>query len=275
MLLPPDPFRLQISLFEGTLGQLIQMSRKDDVDLLDIALVGLVEQVMDFLFQGGAMRLDLDLAGSYLFDMACLVEMKSRKLLPKTQVESFTEDEEEEFTEEELEKRLARRLLDYAKYRNVAEGLRTKEEIQSKLFFKLEPKDPTHKETLLEEVSLYDMLHVLRRLLERAPKVRTLEVMRETLSVEDAMTGVLDKIKIRIEGPTRFEDLFTPESTKNEIVITFLAILELIFRRFVVLRQDDPYGDILVSLRPEDPPEAADEPVAQPEETTTNPEELP
>ncbi len=251
MTLPAESFRLESPLFQGTLGELVRLARHEDVDLLELALVQLVQEVLGFLFGGGA-PLNLEIAGTYLFELASLLELKSRKLLPNTQILTLTEDEEEEFTEEELEKRLARRLMDYAKYRNVAEELRSREAVQSKRFFKLEPADPTHRETLLEEVSLYDMLRVLRQMLERAPKVTELSVAMESISIEDAMAEVQKKLR-SASGPIRFVELFAPMASRTEIVVTFLSILELIFRRQLRLRQDTAFGEIVVDSRQPEP----------------------
>ncbi len=257
---PAEPFQIHTSLFEGTLVELHRQARAEDIDLLELAVTELVHSVLVYLFEDPARVFDLESAGNYLFELACLVELKSRKLLPKNETETLLEDEEEEFTEEELEQRLARRLLDYARYRAVAEGLRGKEEVQRKRFFKMDPPDPTHKEAVLEEVSLYDMLKVLRKLLERAPKVTELEVTMERMSVADGMRNVLSRLKKRTGESTRFVDLFEGSATRPEIIVTFLAVLELIFRHKLRLSQDAPFSDIMVRLREDDPQDTAPPP---------------
>ncbi len=238
--------RVRLEVFEGPLDLLLHLIKKHELDITDIPIAAITEQYLAYL---DLMReLNLDIAGEFLVMAATLLLIKSQTLLPE---EARTDEEDEG---EDLRADLVRRLLEYERYREAAAALAER----PLLFRDVFARDPAWDPELVgvEElpwlrVSLWELLEALRRVLARAREVPLQEVSRERVSVRDRVRFVLD----RLSGAGRldFEELFPQRATRLEIIVTFLAILELARLRAVRIVQEAPWGPIAVRLEVEDP----------------------
>jgi segregation and condensation protein A len=194
-------------------------------------------------------ELQLDLASEFLVMAATLLEIKSKMLLPNHNKE-FDEDLMIEIEEDPREE-LVERLIEYRKYKEIADDLRTLE-VERGLMFTKPPSDLTEyaKEVKTEkqgiDVSLYDMLGALQKLLRRKKLQRPLltKVTRQEISIETRMSEIISDLK-QIKRRKNFFDLF-PEPSKEHIVVTFLAVLELMKRNNIVVEQEKNFADIFV-----------------------------
>lgn len=232
--------------FEGPLDLLLHLIKQLEIDIYDIPMAEVTEQYM--LYIQTMQELELDVASEYLVMAATLVAIKSRMILPQHQDEAEDEywlDLDEEDPREEL----VVRLLEYKKYKEAARELQEREKERA-LFFTRPPTDLSEFATTLkptihgEKVTIYDMLGAYHKLLRRRRLREPLhtKVERQEISIEKRMEEVIEFLQN--EGrPMNFFDLF-PIATKEHIVVTFLAILELMKQNKIFAEQDENFGDI-------------------------------
>lgn len=229
-------YDIHLENFEGPLDLLLHLIKKNEVEISDIPIAAITAQYLGIL---DAMKtLNLDIAGEFLLMAATLLHIKSKMLLPRI-VEDETEQEEEDPRAE-----LVRRLLEYQKYKEVSETLEAGPLLGRDLFTRAapEPEVLEEAETGFVAVGLFDLLAALRDVLEEKPEELVHEVNLEQLSVTDRINAILTELRGR--ESIAFLDLFSDGIKRSEVIVTFLALLELVKMHMVRFMQNTHYGTI-------------------------------
>ena len=223
-----------LEAFEGPLDLLLYLIRRQNIDILDIPIAEITRQYMEYVELMKDLRLEL--AAEYLVMAAMLAEIKSRMLLPRP--ESADEDEEDPRAE------LIRRLQEYERYKQAAEDLDGLPRLHRDLFQSNAefPDRLVHRRP--PDVSLDEILLAMRDVLRRAEMFTHHRIAREPLSVRERMSWVLEAVSS--EGFTEFTQLFKIEEGRLGVVVTFLAVLELLKESLLDLVQAEPFGPIHV-----------------------------
>ncbi|MBK5968245.1 MULTISPECIES: segregation and condensation protein A [Thiorhodovibrio] len=243
LFIPPDALEVFLETFEGPLDLLLYLIRRQNLDILDIPIADITRQYMDYVELMKEMRLDL--AAEYLVMAALLCEIKSRMLLPRPE----SEDQDADDPRAEL----VRRLLEYERFQQAARKLDELPRMERD-WVQTQIEVPTgYLRRIPPQVDLADILLALRAVLERADLSAAHRVSQESLSLRERMTIVLERLQDR--GFTPFVELFDATEGRPGVVVTFLAILELIKTSVLELVQADPFASIHVRVR-----DAANEP---------------
>ena len=231
---------VRLALFEGPLDLLLHLCRDNKVDIKDIPIAAITEQYLAYLEI--MVTLNLEVAGEFLVVAATLLHIKSRLLLPPDET---AEGEEGADPRREL----VQQLIEYQRFKEAGVALRALEERRSSTFTResLGPEGPPRTDFPLE-VSLFDLLAALRRVIEQMPKTDHVEIRNERLSVAQRIAEVLEMMADGRE--MAFEDLFRASREINDVVITFLAILELVQLRLIRVWQVEAYGAIRIVTVP-------------------------
>ena len=234
------PYQVRIENFEGPLDLLLHLIKKNEINIYDIPIAMIAQQYLSYI---DAMKdLNLTVAGEFLVMAATLLQIKSKMLLP---VEESAEDEEDGPDPRE---ELVRRLLEYKAFKEAARQLDTQErmwrEIYSRPAVSIEA-GPESDDAMLDNIGLFDLVDALQTILDRNPGKKLLEIIPDNLTVRERMTVILDAL----EGQESigFEALFEASCHRLMIIVTFLALLELIRLRTVRVHQAENFGPILVS----------------------------
>lgn len=243
-----NPYSVKLDAFEGPLDLLLHLINEAEVDIYDIPVAIITDQYLNYI--QAMQELELDLASEYLVMAATLLAIKSKMLLPKQEEELF--DDEWQMEEEDPREELIFRLVEYRKYKEVATELKEKEQERSLVHTRppedLEPyvSEEDRRDVAIQGVSLFDMLSAYQKLLKRkelkAPRMTT--VKSQEYSIEDRMKEILIDLD-RLEGFCCFDDLF-PFREKAHIVVSFLAILELMKTKAIRCEQTTNFSDIMI-----------------------------
>ena len=228
--------RVQVEIFEGPLDLLLHLIKKNEVSISDIPIATITEQYLATLEVMQAFNLDV--AGEFLVMAATLIHIKSRMLLPLTDAE---EDEEEGVDPRE---ELVRRLLEYQRFKDAADQLERREVLTRDVFVRSVAPAEEVPAPGFREVSVFELLTALKQVLDRLPKDVVHEVMLDKITVREKMTLLLDHL--RAQGKTLFESLFAEVKTRMEVVVTFLAMLELVKVRAIRIFQEEATGPIQI-----------------------------
>lgn len=229
--------KIQLDIFEGPLDLLLYLIKKNHLSVYDIPMVVIVDQYLQFL---EFMKLfDINLAGEYLVMAATLINIKSKMLLPQEPPE---QDEEIDPREE-----LVKKLLEYEKFKEAAEFLRDKE--RDRLRYVQRPAlDVPDKEVYIE-ASIFDLINAFKAALKDIPKDVFFEIIKDEFTVEEKIHDLLHILVAHETIP--LESLFAHAKNKLEIVVTFLAILELMKMREIIAMQNELFGTIVIMRRPQ------------------------
>jgi segregation and condensation protein A len=232
--IPPEALQVFLEAFEGPLDLLLYLIRKDNIDIADIQVAEITRQYVEYIELMQDMQLEL--AGEYLVMSAMLAEIKSRILLPKPP--SIDEDEADPRAE------LIRRLQEYERYKQAAEDLDALPRLGRDVF--QASAEPVEQKviTLPPEVELQDLIAAFQDVMKRASMYAHHHVQLESLSVRERMSSVLSKVNSA--HFTSFVDLFTVEEGRMGVVVSFLAILELVKESLIDLTQAEPFAPIHV-----------------------------
>ena len=231
--IPPDALEVFLDTFQGPLDLLLYLIRKHNLEILDIPMAELTQQYMAYVEM---MRADqLELAAEYLLMTALLIEIKSRMLLPNPKTE--TQEEQDPRAE------LVRRLLEYEQMKKAAVHLNELPQAERD-FSIIQVWIEQQAVEQLPNINLDDLRHAWAAILTRAKVNRHHQVKREILSVRAYMSQVLRDL--REQEQVEFYDLFSPTATVAEVVVTFLAILELAKELLVEISQSQAFGMIYV-----------------------------
>ena len=231
--IPPDALEVFLEAFEGPLDLLLYLIRRQNLDVLDVPIAEITRQYMDYIDLMQDLRLEL--AAEYLVMAAMLAEIKSRMLLPRV-----VEVEEEDDPRAEL----SRRLQEYERYKQAAEDIDHLPRVGRDLFpvsVEAPEKQVVRKPP---EISLQELLMAAKEAITRADMFSHHHVQMEPLSVRERMSRVLDSIG-EIEF-TAFSSLFTPEEGRMGVVVSLLAVLELIKESLIELVQSEPFAPIYI-----------------------------
>ncbi len=234
--IPPEALEVFLEAFEGPLDLLLYLIKRQNLDILDIPIAQITQQYMEYinLMQG----LRFELAAEYLLMAAMLAEIKSRMLLPKP---PSVEGEEEDPRAE-----LVRRLQEYERYKKAGQDLNMLPRVGRDIFpIAIEPPSfQAHR--ALPQVTLQEMLLSLQDVLKRATLIAHHQISREPLSIRERMSSILETLKER--DFSLFTDLFTFNEGRNGLVVSFMALLELLKQSMIEIVQAEPFGPIHVKV---------------------------
>lgn len=229
--IPPDALEVILEAFEGPLDLLLYLIKRQNIDILDIPLEETTRQYMHYIDL--MQNLKIELASEYLLMAAMLAEIKSRMLLPRP-VES--EDEEDPRAE------LIRRLQEYEQFKVAAQDIDELPRVRRDIYLTdIEPPE-LQQDRPVPEVDLRDILFAFKDAMARADMYSHHHIQREALSVRERMTNVLSAISA--DGFTDYTSLFTIEEGRRGVVVTLLAILELVKEQLIDLVQSDAFSPI-------------------------------
>jgi segregation and condensation protein A len=238
-----DPnFQLRLPSFEGPLDLLLHLIQKHELDILDLPIAFVVERYLEYLTV--MENLDLDVASEYLVMAATLAHIKSKMLLPPDPSQA---DEEAE-AEEEIDPRaeLIRRLLEYQKYKHAAEQLLARGVAGRDVFTRgMEAPEATGPAPLAS-IGLFKLLDAFQAVLKRANQEMAFEITAEGVSIQDRMAVLTERLRGRRH--CSFDELFEDVRSVYEVVVTFLAILEMAKRRLTRIYQADVLAPIHLEL---------------------------
>lgn len=238
-------YKVRLDVFEGPLDLLLYLVRRDEVDIYDIEIGRITRQYLEYLEALEA--IDVEIGGEFIVMAANLLYIKSRTLLPVDLQTPVEEDGEEEDPRWEL----IRQLIEYKKFKEAAGELRDREDLAVKLFGRTpEAPPPDGGATLLAgEVGALDLIAAFQRVLDRLEKKKTpeREIEADTFTVSEKIEYVLRVLPEKDE--LKFEELFAGQTTRGEVVATFLALLELVRLRHVMVAQVGPFGEIVLRRR--------------------------
>ncbi|MBP5791072.1 MAG: segregation/condensation protein A [Kiritimatiellae bacterium] len=248
-----DDYKVRLDVFEGPLDLLLYLIRREELDIYDIPIDLVASEYMKFISE--ARELNLDIAGEFIVMAATLMMIKSRMLLPVDR-RAVREDGEEEWVDPRLD--LVRQLVEYKKFKDAAERL-SRLELERANAFDYGGGRPKFEKTAadakgaLANLDLYDLLTAFQEVLARANEVPHEELKGIRYSVPDKMDYVLERT--RRDGQVAFTQLFPEEAPKGEIIVTFLALLELLRQHRVIVYQNAAFHEITILPSREEPDE--------------------
>jgi segregation and condensation protein A len=235
------PYQVRIENFEGPLDLLLHLIKKNEINIYDIPVAMIAQQYLEYL--EAMEELNLNVAGDFLVMAATLLQIKSKMLLPVD--ETADDDEEGPDPREEL----VRRLLEYKGFKEAARQLDDQEKVWREIFWReqaLSVDEAVEEEDLsLDNVSLFDLVDALKGVLERTPGSRLIEIEPDNLTVRERMNLILETLEGK--DSVSFAALFEGSSHRLVVVVTFLALLELMRLRVARVFQAETFGPILVS----------------------------
>lgn len=241
---------VKLNVFEGPLDLLLHLIEKNKVNIYDIPIVTITEQYLEYV--NNMQEEDLDIMSEFLVMAATLIKIKSKMLLPK--------DEEMEEDEEDPREELVRRLLEYKMYKYAASELKDMELEGNKAFFK-KASIPAEVKNVKQEVDPYELISkadinleklneifksVMRKQVDKVDPIRSKfkEIEREEISLEEKMTEVREQVR-GLKG-INFRTLLEMQASKMNVIVTFLAILELMKTGAITIRQEEIFGEIII-----------------------------
>ena len=256
-----DDYKVTLDVFEGPLDLLLYLIRREELDIYDIPIEHITAEYMKFI--EAARALDLDIAGEFIVMAATLMVIKSRMLLP-VERRNASEEGGEEWVDPRLD--LVRQLIEYKKFKDAAIRLEFMEAMRQNCFDygggrpKFE-KTAADAKGALANLDLYDLLSAFQDVLARAAEMPHEELKGIRFSVPDKMDYVLERA--RAEGQVSFVTLFKEDAPKGEIIVTFLALLELLRQHRVIVYQNAAFHEITILPSKEEPD---DKPLERPDD---------
>jgi len=232
------PFNFHLEQYDGPLDLLLDLIRKQQVNIYDIPIASITQQYLEYMQR--ALELDIELSAEFVYMAATLIHIKSRMLLPKDpELDKIS-------PEEDPRKELVDRLLEHERFKNAAEMLQQKRMVEEAVW-----SNPQISQFLLEDddpglaVTLHDLVKTFQTVLDRARNRPVYEVGKEDISVPD-MIRYLEKVfrDTRKSDSISVAELFERQSSRRAMICMFLAILELVRRQALALTQKDAFGDI-------------------------------
>ena len=257
-----DDYKVTLDVFEGPLDLLLYLIRREELDIYDIPIERITKEYMAFIED--ARRLNLDIAGEFIVMAATLMVIKSRMLLPVTR-RVAEEGDGDEWVDPRLD--LVRQLIEYKKFKDAAIRLETMEVVRANEFGfggarpKFEKTEADARQAIAA-LDIYDLLTAFRDVLARASEIPQEELKGIRFSVPEKMDYVLERT--RREGQVSFVTLFNAErAPKGEIIVTFLALLELLRQHRVIVYQNAAFHEITIVASKEAPD---DKPLERPDD---------
>lgn len=237
-----DKYIVTIDNFDGPLDLLLHLIKEQDIDIYDIKIEDITKQYLDYIKH--MKELNLEIASEYLVMASELIEMKSKMLLPKKR------EKEEDDYEEDPRELLIERLLAYKRYKEVTSEFKDLE-LTRKMIFTREPDNLNRyakEEESIEELGVADLIGAFNNLLKRKELDRPIatKITKKELSVAEKVNKI--KNILRNKKKINFEDIFEV-STKEEVIISFLSVLEMVKKDEILLTQDGNFKNIVISLK--------------------------
>ncbi|MDO6451075.1 segregation/condensation protein A [Oceanobacillus profundus] len=239
-------YEVKLDAFEGPLDLLLHLINQYEIDIYDIPMAQITKQYMEYIHT--MQQLELNIASEYLVMASTLVAIKSQMLLPKQEI--IEDNDMEEYAEDPREE-LMQRLIEYRKYKEAAERLKEKEVEANQIF----TRPPTvfdeltfEKQPVVQgDVSIYDMLGALGKMFERKKWNKPLDttVQRMDIPIEQRMQDVLTKVKSTQGKGIEFDQLF-PYPSRTHVVVTFIAILELMKGKEIYCKQTKHFDTLYI-----------------------------
>jgi segregation and condensation protein A len=231
-----NDYKVKLEVFEGPLDLLLYLIKKDELDIYDIPIERITRQYLEYMELFNI--LDIDIAGEFVVMAANLIYIKSRSLLPVDQ-----RPPEETVEEEDPRWELVRQLIEYKKFKDAAFHLQKREIEQQNIFSRAPAAPDLAAERPLGEVSMFDLINAFQSVIKRV-EARTdmREIFEENFTVSDKIDLIM---KMTATGVAlAFSELFASAASRTEIVVTFLALLELIRLKQVRAMQNEEFGEI-------------------------------
>ncbi len=237
-----DKYIVTIDNFDGPLDLLLHLIKEQDIDIYDIKIEDITKQYLDYIKH--MKELNLEIASEYLVMASELIEMKSKMLLPKKR------EKEDDDYEEDPRELLIERLLAYKRYKEVTSEFKDLE-LTRKMIFTREPDNLNRyakEEESIEELRVADLIDAFNNLLKRKELDRPIatKITKKELSVADKVNKI--KNILRNKKRINFEEIFEV-STKEEVIISFLSVLEMVKKDEILLTQDGNFKNIVISLK--------------------------
>ncbi|TAN45915.1 MAG: segregation/condensation protein A [Nitrospirae bacterium] len=240
-----NKYNIKVPIFEGPLDLLLHLIKENKIDIYDIPIAVITRQYLEYIEI--MKELNLEIASEFLVMAATLIYIKSRMLLPPDP------DVEEVTDEEDPRAGLVQRLLEYQAYKEASTTLREREDIWSNVFPgpAIDTKELTTvpSEPYLFDVNLFDLLGALKKMITRVPP-EALMISRETLTIKDRIAAIIEKLESELT--VKFEDVFSSDKSRLQVIVTFLALLELLKLGIVKVFQDKEFGAIWIMRGQED-----------------------
>ncbi len=227
-------------MFEGPLDLLLYLVKKDHLNIYDIPIAKVTQQYLEYI--NLMQLLDVNIVGEFLVMAATLMQIKSKMLLPAEELAA-------EPDEEDPRAELVKRLLEYEKFKQIAENLKQREISQQEVFKR--PKSEAPADTASDkpeekyfEASIFDLISAFSRALKDIPREVFYEVIKDQYTVEQKVHDILHMLLV--DSQIKLSALFAKTKSKMEIIVIFLAILELAKMKEIVARQDMAFEDIII-----------------------------
>jgi segregation and condensation protein A len=230
-----SPYRINLPVYEGPLDLLLDLIRKQEMDIHNIPIAKITEQYLDYLHQ--LEKLDIDVSADFIYMAATLIHVKSKMLLP---ADPLANPDNPEDPRDEL----VHRLLEHEKFKNAAQLLYQKQQIEDHVWSHPDKSLYSGEETEGElVVSLVDLVKVFSQVLERRKEIPKFELRHDTVTIAQMM----DRLRQRLIGTDEAVSLvafFETCSTRNAMIVALLAVLEMVRMQAVLLVQSDLFADI-------------------------------
>ncbi len=234
-----EEYKIRLDMFEGPLDLLLYLIKKEELDITDIPITRITEQYLEYLNLMEVM--DLEIAGEFLVMAATLMQIKSKMLLPPDP-DGAPEEESDPRAE------LVRRLLEYKAFKEAAEKLKGFEDERGRFFGRVGV-EPEYEdgEGFVGEVSIFDLLSALQKVLKDIPVQSFHEINKDEFTVADKMQEIT--FRLSAEPTIYFSRIFRAAKNKFEVITTFIALLELIRRDQIRIRQTEFFGEIEIARK--------------------------
>ncbi len=239
-----NDYKVKLEIFEGPLDLLLYLIKKDEIGIYDVSIERITSQYLDYIETFKA--LNIELASEFIVMAANLMYLKSRELLPKDLQPPDNEAEEDDPRWE-----LIRQLVEYKKFKDAAQFLGVRDSTGAE-FFATAPETPDLSAPAdgIAQVGIFDLIRAFQKVLKRFEDAHTLrEIVDDRWTVSDKIDHLLETVPVG--GRVRFEDLFHEATSRSEVIVTFLAMLELMKLHFLEVEQTGVLGGIVV-VRPAD-----------------------
>jgi len=232
-------YKVKLEVFEGPLDLLLYLIKQDEIDIYDISIERITRQYLEYL--QAFKELNIELAGEFIVMAANLIYLKSRSLLPVDQ-----QPPEEDTDEDDPRWDLIRQLIEYKKFKEAAEELHQRELEQERIFAREGGPSPTAQESLrLGEVGIFQLINAFQAVIKKIEARQDVqEIFGERFSVSEKIETILRRVAA---GSIRFSDLFGADVSRIELVVTFLALLELIRLKQVRAIQKNIFEEIEIA----------------------------
>jgi len=250
---PEQVFRLAVSSFEGPLDLLLHLIQEHELDILDLPIAFITERYLEYLSTMNVLALDV--VSEYLVMAATLAHIKSKMLLPTTPTD---QDDAADEIEGDPREELVRRLLEYQKYKAAAETLAGRGLFGRDVFVRGAPAEKAEGKAPLGGMTLFNLLDAFNRVLKRANAEFSREITAERITIQDRIQEILDVLAERTQ--ITFDELFEGYLTTYDIVVSFLAMLEMGKQKLLRVYQNEPYAPIYLeaAVLPSDPATMSD-----------------